>query len=439
MLPDSAASGSLFGVGETIVLTLIPNTGYVTETLTVAKTSDSSTNVTLTDENTFIMPDYDVTVSASFILGSSHISVNNDGTVYIIHDTEGWDAFDNLLTGNDADFFAGKTVKLDHDISVTNMAGSLSHKFTGTFDGQGHSITLTLGTLQSPVGSGAALFSFCKDCVIQNSHVDGSIVCSNTYSAGFIGTLSGSVTLRNCRSSIIVTGTKTGSSYHSGFVAVVNTSSELTVEGCIFDGKLLTTTSTRCCSGFVGSNRGTVVITDSLYFPASINTGETEIDPQNSFTFVRSQTSATENITNCYYTRILGTAQGKAAHTVTAGQDVTVALDGEATVYSVRGITAYGAGIAYGGNIYAGEGDEAALTLGYTGTPETGYAHIGYTANAGTLNGTKNPYTLTMPDEDVTVNAELGFTDGIGVRLEIGRAHVLNSSHIIPSRMPSSA
>ena len=62
---------------------------------------------------------------------------------------------------------------------------------------------------------------------------------------------------------------------------------------------------------------------------------------------------------------------------------------------------------------------DSGLTLGYTGTPDTGYVHSGYKASAGTLTGTDNSYTLTMPDENVVVNAELTkvYTDGIGERL----------------------
>ena len=56
-----------------------------------------------------------------------------------------------------------------------------------------------------------------------------------------------------------------------------------------------------------------------------------------------------------------------------------------------------------GDTIYAGNGDSVSLTLDHD-TP-TGYAFTGYTVTAGTLEGTENPYTLTMPDSDVTVNA----------------------------------
>ena len=56
----------------------------------------------------------------------------------------------------------------------------------------------------------------------------------------------------------------------------------------------------------------------------------------------------------------------------------------------------------YGNTCFAGKDDAVTLTLGYTGTTETGYT-AAYTADAGTLeNG-----VLTMPAENVTISASL--------------------------------
>ena len=226
--------------------------------------------------------------------------------------------------------------------------------------GQGHSITLALGTPESPTKLDGALFRSCRDCVIQNLHVDGSIVHAGINAAGFIRLASGFATLRNCRSSVVITEMRKGNCYDGGFVGSVNSGADLTIEGCIFDGKLLTTNATSGCSGFVGDNKGTVAITDSLYSPLSINSGETEVNGNKGFTFVKNLTrngvTGTSTITNSYYTRTLGTAQGKLAHTITAGENVTLAPKGKATAYSVSGITAYADndGLKYGDKLYAG-------------------------------------------------------------------------------------
>ena len=76
---------------------------------------------------------------------------------------------------------------------------------------------------------------------------------------------------------------------------------------------------------------------------------------------------------------------------------MTVAASGDSTVYDVSGITAYDAGFMRDSVFFAGEEDEVLLALTYTGDGVL----EGFTASAGTLAGTANPYTLTMPAEDV--------------------------------------
>ena len=81
---------------------------------------------------------------------------------------------------------------------------------------------------------------------------------------------------------------------------------------------------------------------------------------------------------------------------------------GAATEYAVSGITSYGIGIKYNDVLYAGEGDVVNLTLGYVF--EDGFESKGFRVNAGTFAGEDNPYTLTMPNRDVLVSANIDVT-----------------------------
>ncbi len=66
--------------GKTITLAATPNTGYYLSGWTVTKTGDASTVVTVTN-NTFTMPDYDVTVTATFAnQWGLYSSINSWGT-----------------------------------------------------------------------------------------------------------------------------------------------------------------------------------------------------------------------------------------------------------------------------------------------------------------------------------------------------------------------
>ena len=340
---------------------------------------------------------------------------------YTISDATGWNVFCDALQDNDTyNRFSGKTVQLDADITVSRMAGSSKHDFCGTFDGGGHTLTFNHGTSDS-YASDEYTAPFCYVSTVtpsggsevptnfRNLHVSGDIYTTAKFAAGLIARQWGTVYVENCRSSIVVHSNVTNDQNggndgtHGGFVSVQQDGT-LSFTGCTFDGKLLTNANnaTTRCGGFVGYlSSGTTNITNCLYAPAALADGETEVVDGNSATFVR---NGAPTVTNSYYTRALGTAQGKATRTVAAADDVTieaVALTGTATQYTVSGITAYsGGGLQRGQTLYYGSGDQLSLTLSNTATPAPRGYQYGYTASAGTLSGT----TLTMPDQDVTIS-----------------------------------
>ena len=233
-----------------------------------------------------------------------------NGNTYTINTAAGWGQFCDLLEGNDKGFFSGKTVKLAYDISVSRMAGASYHDFIGTFDGNQKTLTFNYTTS----AENAAPFQYVENATIKNLHVAGTIQTSNKYAAGIIAQQYGTVSIQNCRSSVVINSSINGDGTHGGLVAVNNNSASLTIDGCVFDGKLLSTgttatTATTNCGGFVGysnSNKGaTATVTNSLYTPAALESGETECT-SGSYTFVRNGSAGD----NCYYTRTLGTAQG---------------------------------------------------------------------------------------------------------------------------------
>lgn len=327
------------------------------------------------------------------------IDFYQNGSTYTINTAEGWNQFCNALQDTATYHrFSGKTVKLGANISVTSMAGSSGHDFMGTFDGQGHTLTVNYNTSEQY----AAPFRNVENgCVIENLIVEGTITTSAMNAAGIVGNQYGTVIIRNCRSSVTIQSSVNGDGTHGGFVGNKGSSntSGLYIEGCVFDGKIVSTgtSATTDCGGFVGwkGDRGLLSITNSLYAPtadpSAVSVGAT---------FARNWTMS--DGANYFYTTTLGTAQGKAARSITADDNsTTVAFAGFPTAtYSVSGITAYSVGLVYGGILYAGLGDQVSLTVSSTAsTPEPGYQYA-FTASAGTVDGT----TLTMPDEDVVVS-----------------------------------
>ena len=240
--------------------------------------------------------------------------------------------------------------------------------------------------------------------------VGGIITTEGKYAGGMVGIVQGSASIENSVSSVTIDSSVSGDATHGGFVAVLNSDCTLNIEGCVFNGKIVTTNGTTNCGGFLGHNNkqgGTgATITNCLYAP----TADANTVSEGCATFGRNVNS--DLITNSYYTAALGETQGKQAHAITAGENVTVsniALTGTETEYTTSGITAYsGGGLKRTVNdettLYYGSGDLLSLTLG--NTPPEGYGFGGYTASpdGATLSGSANPYTLTMPDADVTVS-----------------------------------
>ena len=237
--------------------------------------------------------------------------------------------------------------------------------------------------------------------------VSGTISTDGKYAAGMVGIVQSSASITNSVSSVTINSSTSGDGTHSGFVASLPSGRHLTIEGCVFNGKIVTTNGTTNCGGFLGHNNtsdGTgATITNCLYAPAAdpntVSTG--------CATFGRNVSS--DLISNCYYTTDFNDGvhfigQGKQARSITAGDYVTVENAGTATTYSTSGITSYGTGILYDNVLYAGNGDEVSLTLAHQ--DREGYDFVGYTATAGNLNGS----SLTMPDGNVTINAEYTYT-----------------------------
>ena len=353
-----------------------------------------------------------------------------DGTAqypYLISNVDSWnylcDCLDDISTWNS---FKGKTVKLANNITVTRMAGGSNSPFKGTFDGGNHTLTLNYD------GSGdfVAPFPNVSDSVtFSDLTISGTVTSTGGYAAGLVGHLFGTVTVDRCKSNVEITAGSGSGGFvglcehsvsftncvssavihcsvgnNSGFVGWSRSSVwNIDFEGCVFNGKLLKSSdNTGSNGGFIGwkGDNKIVNITNCLYAPAALNEGEAYADG-NSATFCREHAAYASTIKNCYYTKKFGTAQGKQAHSITGDEDVTVAASAGGTAYNLSGITAYGTGLMRDSVLYAGENDVMALTLGYTGDESIS----GFTASAGTLTGTENPFTLTMPNEDVVISA----------------------------------
>ena len=93
---------------------------------------------------TLAMPSSDVTISAASWYPAL---LPDEGGNYSVNNANDWESFCLMVANGNS--FNGKTVKLTTDISVTRKCGIVSgntqvNAFSGTFDGQGKTITATI-------------------------------------------------------------------------------------------------------------------------------------------------------------------------------------------------------------------------------------------------------------------------------------------------------
>ena len=248
-----------------------------------------------------------------------------------ISSVEEWNTFcENVNNGTS---YAGKTVRLAADISVSTMVGTYYYPFEGTFDGDGHTLTVTLNnngaTGTNDASYGVAPFRFTSGATIKNLHVGGTITTSTRkYAAGIVGmTKSGTNNIQNCRVSAEINSTIDGDGTHGGFVG--KACGEVNISNCLFGGVLTTSEGniTHSCGGFVGwrDDPCTLDISNSLYAPADLPNGKYAIGTNNSCTFTRNND---ECVSDCYYTTVLGDAQGTNASAMSNDQLLTALGDG---------------------------------------------------------------------------------------------------------------
>lgn len=397
--------------GNTCDLTLDVKCGY---TMLVTAVNLNGNVVATTEGKHTIQPnigsesEYVVTVDAN------STGIEGEGTEampYIIDTQAKWDTFANLVsTGHST---SGLYFRLDADLTVTTMAGSsIQNSFAGVFDGNNKTLTLNYDVTEEY----AAPFRYIRgygwapvETTIKNLHVAGNITTSAKFAAGIVGLATGvKCIIENCRSSVAINSSVEGDGTHGGFVAIVSRnysseSAELNLSGCVFDGKLMGS-STNSCGGMIGwsdSGLGLVSFIDCLFSPAEVTIGT-----DNSATFLR-----TDNyehglwIGNCFYAEAFGSTEAlPASYVLTTRPDN---LGTEHGTYSVSGITAYSDGMEWGGKYFV-----SYLLGDANGDGKVTVADVMVTVNE-TLGN--QPSVFIFKNADVNFDNKVNVTDIMGI------------------------
>lgn len=371
----------------TITFTPIAGEGIETLTLTGDKTNMSIGNGIIDNHNgtyTFTMVKEALTLGVTFSAPEASHFEQTGTDDYTIKTANGWNWFCYALNSDLApDGFGGKTVKLAGNVSSSEMAGTFGHPFKGTFDGQNHTLTFNRTAAEDL----SAPFHYINGAIISNLHVEG-LIEGGTYEnlGGLVGHSEGDITIKNCRVSTEISTTVSGSALHGGVIGVWNgtTNATCTVTGCVYDGLIYNPNEagvTTYCSGFIGwdyGNNMTIKFTDCLSAPAAYGTGKYALGG-NCFTFVFPNSEPTYNMTNCYYTSILGNRQGRPAATAT----VAPGNIGNATTDHGM-VDGYKNGFLYNGKYYTPKYGDAVVEYRFDDDEER--ADV-------TINGTNNQKT----------------------------------------------
>ena len=316
---------------------------------------------------------------------------------YLIPSTFAWNHFVNKV--NSGTSYEGKHFRQTADINVTTMAGTKVYPFKGIYDGAGYTLTVAYNTTEECT----APFRYIEGATIKNLRTAGTITTSAKFAGSIVGQAKCNNTILNCRAGVAITSTKNGDGTHGGVIGLMqgdNTNNTITaIEGTVFEGKLLGD-NTNSCGGFVGwcptEQQVRLELANNLFAPQEVT-----LSTASCKTFSRGSDMNLITITNCYYSRTLGSVQGKQMYSITGEDGVSVANAGAATEYSVSGITSYGTGIVYDGVLYGGSGD--AISLNLSGSTN-------YTASAGTITGSSNPHILTMAAANTVIYGDATVT-----------------------------
>ena len=341
------------------------------------------------------------------------LGAGTESNPYLISSEADWNYL--ALKVNSGTSYAGKFFRQTANINVTTMVGNSSDSkpFSGTYDGNGKTLNVSLNTKESH----SAPFRNIVNATIKNVVTTGSVSSTEYHPSGLVGITDGTCTIQNCRVAANVGGPQylggiVGHCYHAN----------ISIIGCVYTGTLTPASGQKTGGilGWGGDGGGHTITISNCLFAGTLANTSTKFNPIGDLYEVNN-TDNTKNLSNTYYTLganisdddnnsfVKGLSyKGKFARSITAGTDVTaVANAREATVYNVSGITSYGTGILYDGLLYAGNGEAISLTLSHADAP-SGYTFSQYTVEGGgTLdNPTSNSPTLTMTDANQTINVD---------------------------------
>ena len=210
-----------------------------------------------------------------------------EGNPYEIGTTEQWDAFATIVNKTNgqknawAILTADITFTKNHQQPGENPSFSFSHTnsneaYTGTFDGQGHTITMNFSEKGGSGGNQdtrGGLFWHVNGATIKNLKVAGVIRTYNNECATIVQHSGGNVTLQNCESNVrLYNVSNADKSNFGGLIGSNGESTNNTISNCYAHSAYLTENEiTITESGGLWGQLSSVTVNNSFAAPQSID------------------------------------------------------------------------------------------------------------------------------------------------------------------------
>ena len=207
---------------------------------------------------------------------------NGSGSEISISSKADWKTFRDRVNSGQTNINAKMTADIDLGEEIM-MVGSQQHKYSGTFDGNGHSLTVNWNAGSE---SNIAPFNTVENATIKNLRVKGQITSKGNGLCGLIWNVYGTTTVSGCISEVDIKG----AAILAGMIYEINRRAEVTVIDCLVKGRI-TATKERI-AGFVFKPNGHCSLINCLY------AGENNADPKKDYTFAPHR--KLDKLENCY-------------------------------------------------------------------------------------------------------------------------------------------
>lgn len=255
------------------------------------------------------------------------VSLKQDADGYYeIGSVKDWQNFAKLVEKT-PNVNARMTADIDLGEDQTMIGNTSSTPYRGTFDGQGHTLTVNINA----TGKYVAVFRYVDGATIQGVHVAGSLHSDEVGLGGLVGS-GPNTTVRQCWVSAYLITDKIGGGERHSIGGVFSEPGESgLMEDCLFDGTIADQNN-HFCGGFSNYSPKAVTIKNSLNlgtFPVADSYYSSE-----TATFIRTDAGAggSHVLENLFYLNSFGVPQGTQVTVETlADKSVTTSLNADRT------------------------------------------------------------------------------------------------------------